>query len=305
VTYRFTAPETDERDFQESVVRHLGLREWITFDLGEDGDFLSPTTCSQLLAGGPMWPPAPLTRAGALRGLDGGLWLTGEGGDEVLGPRRVSYAVRAARSPRRRVLSRAVRELGSKAMRIRATEAEFHAHYRAEWLEPDIRRHYIRDAAALSAAEPLRPREWFGHYLARPAVKVGHEALRAFKSEFGLRWEAPLVDPFFLGALSGSVRWHEYRGRRHLLRTLFNDLLPAAIVERRGKVAFNSALFGPYTREFAARWDGTGAPEGVNGEWLKRHWQSGDVSAGTAPLLHHVWLATQRRRSTRDGARCR
>jgi asparagine synthase (glutamine-hydrolysing) len=305
VTYRFTAPETDESEFQEFVVRHLGLREWITLDLGEDGDLLSPTTCSELLAGGPMWPPAPLTRAHALRALGGGLWLSGEGGDEVLGPRRVSYAVRAARSPRVRAAWSGLGELAPKALRIRAAEADYQEHYRAEWLDGELRQRYIHDAATLSAAEPLRPSEWFGYYLARPSVKVGHDAVRAFMAELGLRWEAPLVAPAFLGALTGSVRWHEYRGRRHLLRALFADLLPKAIIDRRGKVAFNAALFGPHTRAFAEEWDGTGVPAGVDGQWLKNHWQSSEVSAGTAPLLHHVWLRTQEIRSTREGARCR
>jgi hypothetical protein len=102
--------------------------------------------------------------------------------------------------------------------------------------------------------------------------------------------------------MAGTVRWHEYRGRRHLLRELFADLLPAAIVERRGKVGFNNAFFGVHTRAFAERWDGTGTPEGVDARWLKDHWQSSTVSAGTAPLLHHVWLASERRRDKANGA---
>src|SRR5205814_6779919 len=114
-----------------------------------------------------------------------------------------------------------------------------------------------------------------------------------------------LVDREFLGSLSGSVGWRQYRGRQHLLRMFFADLLPAEIIDRSTKVAFNSALFGPYTREFAERWDGTGTPAGVNGEWLKHHWQSANVSAGTAPLLHYVWLASEGSRQTLDGARCR
>jgi asparagine synthase (glutamine-hydrolysing) len=202
------------------------------------------------------------------------------------------------------VIASGLGELAPKALRIRIAEGAYRRNYGAQWLDADIRQHYLHDAATLSASEPLRPSDWFGYYLARPSVKVGHEALRSFSGELGLRWEAPLVDPEFLGSLSGSLRWHDYRGRRHLLRTLFADLLPKAIIDRRGKIAFNTALFGPYTREFAAEWDGRGTPAGVNGEWLKNHWQSSEVSAGTAPLLHHVWLAAQETRRLEDGARC-
>lgn len=305
VTYRYSAPETDESSYQEAVVRRLGLGEWTKLELGVDSDLLSPGTCDELLTHGPMWPPAPLSRARALRAFAGGLWLSGEGGDEVLGPRRVSHAVRALQHPRPTVLRRGVSALAPKALRIRAAESAFATDYRAEWLDADLRQHYIRDAATLVASEPLQPSRWFGHYLALPSVRVGHAAVRTFSAELGLRWEAPLVNAQFLGALGGTLRWHEYRGRRHLLRTLFSGLLPDEIIARRSKVSFNAALFGPYTREFAARWDGTGTPAGVKGEWLKNHWQSPQVSAGTAPLLHHVWLATQQSSSARGGARCR
>lgn len=311
VTYRYSAPETDESGYQEAVVRHLGLNDWIKLDLGIDADLLSPSTCDELLTGGAMWPPAPLTRAKALRGLGGGLWLSGEGGDAVFGPRRVSYAERAVHTWLRRphrppwgLLRRGLGELAPRRLRIRSAEADYTRNYGAEWLDADLRQRYFRDAAVLVASEPLLPSRWYGHYLSLPSVRIGHESLRAFKSGLGLRWQAPLVDREFLGALSGALSWHEYRGRRHLLRALFSELLPAQIIDRRTKVAFNTALFGPYTRKFAAEWSGEGTPAGVDSEWLKLHWQSSQVFAGTAPLLHHVWLARQRAQSTHPGSRC-
>jgi len=312
VTYRYATSESDERGYQESVVRDLGLREWITLDMEADGDLLSPTTREELLTSGPMWPPAPLTRARALRTLGAGLWLTGEGGDEVLGPRRASYGERAVRAWLRRpsrppvtLLWRGVTEMVPRPMRRRAAEAALARDYRAEWLDADLRQRYFRQAATLAADEPLRPSGWFGQYLTRPSVSVGHAAVRTYHARFGLRWEAPLVDPEFMGSMRAALRWYDYRGRRHLLRSLFSDLLPDEIIERRTKARFNSALFGPCTRDFAARWNGEGTPEGVDGEWLKAHWQSQPVSAGTASLLHHVWLAVEGTGTSRAGARCR
>jgi asparagine synthase (glutamine-hydrolysing) len=300
VTYRYATPAADERDYQELVVRHLGLREWVTFDLGADADFLGPDTCAELERHGAMWPPAPLTRARALRTLEPGVFLTGEGGDAVLGPRRSSHLVRALRRwahrpsrPPGALLRDAAVELAPRPVRVRAATAALATDYGAQWLEPDLRQRYLRAAAALDAAEPWRPSQWFAEYLARPGVTIGHRSLRAFKARLGLQWEAPLVDREFLGSLRGSLCWHDYRGRSHLLRTLFADLLPDAIIERRTKASFNTALFGPFTRAFAARWDGTGAPPGVDAEWLQQHWLSPSPSAGTATLLHHVWLAAE------------
>jgi asparagine synthase (glutamine-hydrolysing) len=312
VTYRYATSESDERGYQEAVVRHLRLREWITLDMAVDGDLLSPAAREELRTCGPIWPAAPLTRARALRTLGEGLWLTGEGGDEVLGPRRASYGERAARTWLRRpykppwtLLRRGMAEMVPRPLRRQAAEAALTRDYRTEWLDADLRQRYLRDAAELAAEEPLRPSDWFGHYLARPSVTVGHAAVRAFHARCGLRWEAPLVDTEFLGSMRASLRWYDYRGRRHLLRALFSDFLPDEIIDRRTKARFNGALFGPCTRDFAARWDGEGTPHGVDGEWLKEHWQSQTVSAGTASLLHHVWLASEGTRAGQAGARCR
>ena len=301
VTYRYPTEEAHEDAYQESVVRWLGLREWCKFDLGAEADFLSPTTCAALVEHGPMWPPAPLTRAHVLARLGGGLWLTGEGGDEVLGPRRSSYAVRAVRAsirgpfhPPAAVWRRTIEELAPNPLRMRWTVDRLLRDSRAEWLDEDLDRRYVRVAASVAAAEPLRPGRWFDYYLSRPTVQIGHASLRSFKARHDLQWEAPLVDREFLGALKSWLRWHEYRGRRHLLRTVFSNL-PKDLIERRTKASFNTALFGTYTREFAEAWNGAGAPDGVDGEWLKQHWSSADVSARTAPLLHHVWLTAHER----------
>jgi asparagine synthase (glutamine-hydrolysing) len=312
VTYRYADEQSDERDFQELVVRRLGLQEWVKFDFGIEADFLSPDTCAELTTMGPLWPPAPLTRARALRTLDSGVWLTGEGGDAVLGPRRLSHldvaigmwSRRPAHPPVRR-LRRGLLELAPRPLRGRSATAACVRSYGAEWLHPDLRQDYLRRVGELDASEPLRPSLWFGHYLARPHVTIGHASLQAFKARFGLRWVAPLVDQEFLGSLRGGLGWRDYRGRRHLLRSFFSELLPDEIIERRSKATFNTALFGPYTRAFAARWEGTGAPAGVDAEWLKQHWVSDAVSAGTAPLLHHVWLASEGGRAPDLGEPCR
>jgi asparagine synthase (glutamine-hydrolysing) len=161
------------------------------------------------------------------------------------------------------------------------------------WLDESFAVGYRDVLARVALAEPLRPALWYDYYLSRPSVQIGHASLRAFKARHGLQWEAPLVDRRFLGSLKASVSWHGYRGRRHLLHTFFPDL-PPEILDRRSKASFNSALFGEHTRAFAEQWNGDGVPEGVNAEWLKEHWQSAHVSARTASLLHHVWLAVHR-----------
>ena len=80
------APATDETEWQELVVRHLGLRDWIRLQLTDELDLLGPLATPRLREHGVLWPPTlhgdiPLLEPVA----QGGSLIDGEGGDEVFG----------------------------------------------------------------------------------------------------------------------------------------------------------------------------------------------------------------------------
>ena len=107
VTLRFAEhPESDESQWQEMVVRHLDLPEWIVIDR-PDADLLDPGITERLDAWGLFYPSQIGSYLPIVEAAAGGVLLTGEGGDESFGgwqfPRRCTRGagVRGAR-PRRR-----------------------------------------------------------------------------------------------------------------------------------------------------------------------------------------------------------
>ncbi len=309
MTYRYAnAPRADERRFQEIVVRHLDLDDWLVVDLDDDGDLLGAPATSALRTVGPMFPPGSLAHVGALRRLDDGLLLSGEGGDEIFRARRISTIAilarlaRHAETPTRARLQNSFEMLGPRRLREVAMLARLEREYAPDWLAPDVRRELLGRLAGLDAAEPLGGSAYLRYAAALPWVQVGHHNVRALHARFGLQWETPLFDPGFLGALA-RTHWHHFRGRTEILRLHFADLLPVEIIERRTKGLYNEAYLGRRTREFAEGWDGSGLPDDIDARWLKHHWcTADDIHAGTAPLLHQAWLATEGASGATTGA---
>src|SRR5205814_466359 len=85
ITYRFpNAPDTDESDWQELVIRHVGPSDWIHHVLTDELDLIGPLARECLLRHGVVYPPAAYDRLPMLRQARGGTLLTGVGGDELL-----------------------------------------------------------------------------------------------------------------------------------------------------------------------------------------------------------------------------
>ena len=91
VTYRYEqAPATDESAFQDLVVRWLGLREWRVFQLTDEHDVIGPPALELLAEIGPILPGVLAGKAWSLAQLRGQSMLNGEGGDAILGERRIT-----------------------------------------------------------------------------------------------------------------------------------------------------------------------------------------------------------------------
>ena len=291
-------PLADERQWQELVVRHLGLRDWVRVELHDENDLLGDVARAGLLQRGLIAPPPLQTDTNLMRHMTrGGALLTGEGGDEVFGRRRITPTTRLLRGvvPRTvRALRSAVTPWAPGPVHRRLMTARITADRWDTWLTPQARAEHIRRLVAGEGSEPLRWDEavwWVRH---RRVARVLDHNHRLVAREHDLTASDPLLDEGFVAALA---RWGGRWGgatRTDTMAELFGHLLPPALVQRRQKAAFNGAFFNEHTRAFAREWDGSGVDaELVDVDELRRLWLS-DVPPGpTSMLLQAAWLATQ------------
>lgn len=289
-------PATDESEWQRTVIDHLGLTEWIRLEFRDgETDLLGVAARDGVHADGLLWPPALHTHRAMFARLGTGSLLTGEGGDAVIGPRRGTplaalrrgrLTPRTLRTAMRAALPRPVLE------RRLARRAMDSPHSR--WLRPAAMTRHARLLAADEAQEPLRfdAGTWF---LTRP--RAFHALVRnhaAVASGFGLRVVEPLLDPGFIAAVA---RWGGAwgpGGRTAMMTALFSDVLPAPVLERTSKAAFNLVYTGAATREFARSWDGGGVDHDlVDADRLRELWLSENPTMSAGILLHSAWLAAQ------------
>ena len=92
ITARFPDEETDEAEWQELVIRHVGSADWIQVDMTEELDLLGEWGTSSLARLGLRYPPNLHFQIPLLKRTDGGSLLSGAGGDELLVPHRWARA---------------------------------------------------------------------------------------------------------------------------------------------------------------------------------------------------------------------
>src|SRR5215207_142663 len=94
--------EAEEHEWQEQVVRHLGLSEWVRTAVHDELDVVGPLAAEHLVAHGVVWPPTIAGYLPVVEPVRGGSMMDGEGGDEVLGvaAHRVAPLTRLVRAPR-------------------------------------------------------------------------------------------------------------------------------------------------------------------------------------------------------------
>jgi hypothetical protein len=294
-TNRFPGiPAVDESRWQEMMVAHLGLSEWVRVDVTDELDVVGPAAAPALLAHGVLWPPnAHFLRPLAAHAA-GGTLLTGIGGDELFTPAASRGARVLAREvqPRRsdlRAVAEAVAPRRLRRLRARPAAAP------PPWLRPEGRRRWTAVIAEEMSSVPL----WWGRSVlehwwrsrARLAV-VGSVSAAAGRDVTVLH---PFMDPGFAGAIA-DARWRTgFRSRAAALELLCGDGVPRALRERSDKTAFFGPFVHRHSRAFIDRWDGTGVDlELIDPEALRETWLQEEVDARSYPALQAAWLAHQR-----------
>ena len=294
-TNRFPGiPGVDESHWQEMMVAHLELEEWVRVDVTDELDIVGPAAAPALLAHGVLWPPnahflRPLAASAA-----GGSLLTGIGGDELFTPAASRGARVLAREvrPRRRDI-RAVAQAAAprrlRRLRVRPAVAP------PPWLRPEGQRRWTAVIADELASVPL----WWGRsvlehwWRSRARLGVIGSVSAAAGPEVSVAH--PFMDPGFAGAIA-DARWRTgFPSRAAALELLCGDGVPRALRERTDKTAFFGPFVHRHSRAFIERWDGTGVDlELVDPDALRRTWLEDEVDARSYPALQAAWLAHQR-----------
>ncbi|NNC11891.1 hypothetical protein HII28_08365 [Planctomonas sp. JC2975] len=286
--------DSDETEWQTLVLDHLGIDNPVIIELAERSTYLDADAQASLRRHGLLYPAALHLKNHIFPVASGGVLLTGEGGDEVLGTRRVtpySLLLHYRRRPSRALL-RWAWSAGSTA-RGRARREAKDAARLLPWITEEARR-LLTDDIAVEERAPLHwGRETQRMTSARIPKALAHN-LQLLADEYDVQVAHPLLAPGFMFALAREGGRWGYAGRTDLMRHLFADLLPEALLSRSSKAHFGAVRWGTPEREFARSWDGGGVPTDlVDVEALRSEWLSDHPAGASVPLLHAAWLHSQ------------
>jgi hypothetical protein len=270
------AAAADEARWQERVVRHVAIEDWIRVEVHDELDVLGPHARRVLRTHGLLWPCNVHFHLPLLDLARGGSLLTGIGGDEL-------FSASAATTWRRRAFGFAPPPL-RRAVLARRDPVDF------PWLTPAARRAATAARAAEAAAEPRGVRARMAWLRGLRYLELALSAIDEIAGDVHLAH--PLFDagPWSAVAVRGG-----FADRTEGMTALFGDLLPPDVLARGSKAHFDEVFFNHHSHAFVQAWDGTGAPEGlIDAEALRAHWLGGAPAAQTFTLLQALWLARDR-----------
>jgi hypothetical protein len=242
-----------------------------------------------------LWPPALQTHGVMFEHLRGGSLLTGEGGDAVLGERRITplAVLRRRRRPDRVLLRYSAAAALPRPVRHRLARRIARTSIQSRWLRPDAFEEHVRLATADFCSEPLRYGPATRSITRRRSFATISHNHGAAAAEYGIRASDPLLDPRFVAALARAGGLTGFPGRTATMQALFSDVLPPVVLSRSTKASFNRAHADVATRDFARTWDGSGVDDDVvDVERLRDVWLSDQPTMATGVLLHSAWLAS-------------
>ena len=290
------APQTDESEWQELVIRHLGVKEWVREPITDAMDIVGPMATPRLRAHGVLWSPLIHGDEFFVRHARGGTVLDGEGGDEICDPAihritPLARMIRQRRRPSRQRLRIAAAVVAPARIRPRRAARQLNRTMRP-WLRPAA---YQQLEDCWRPHANLQPLDSRRSIMLLPSLRANVD-LRRNRSHFaalrGTRIVSPLLEPSVARAIATRAGVLGYRDRAECLTALCGDLLPRPVLERWTKAEFNATFFNRFTREFAATWTGDGVDhELVDAEILRDLWLGDHHKALSACLLQSAWLA--------------
>jgi asparagine synthase (glutamine-hydrolysing) len=296
-TNRFPGAEgSDESEWQELVVRHLGLEDWLRLEHADELDVVGPVAQKVLRRHGLLWPFNAHFHVPLLREARGGSLLTGAGGDEIFSPSRWGRVARVlARRTRPRPRDAAALALAFAPAALKRAELRRRVPHLWTWLRPEAHR-LVRDALAWEqASEPVgwaaSFRWWRGHrYFA-----TGIASLGLLARDEDVQLGHPLANEGFVSVLAALPGPARYFTRTEGMRRIFAGVLPDELLARPTKASFDRAFWGPHSRAAAAELAGEGVDRDlVDVEALREVWAGEQPDSRSYTLLQSAWLARHR-----------
>jgi asparagine synthase (glutamine-hydrolysing) len=298
ITLRFPhAPETEESAWQEDVVRHLRVEDWIRVELTRELDFVGRYARGPLLRHGPLYPANVCVVVPMLERGRGGSLLVGLGGDELFALwrwRRLADALARRRAPGPRDLLRLGFALAPARLRhpLLARRAALAS---LPWLRPQARAAVRALQASRQAHEPVRWPRFVAKLATRRDVALALGFLTTIGADLDVEVRAPLVDERFLGAVGRAGGSTGFGDRSAAMRCVFQDALPSPVLTRSDKAVFTGAFWTDEAREFAERWSGDGLDGSVvDPDAVRQTWLAEPPDYRSAMLLQIAWLHDHR-----------
>jgi asparagine synthetase B (glutamine-hydrolysing) len=293
ITHRFpSAGGTQETEWQEQVIGHLGLEDWVRIDAAGDLDCVGPVATEVLRRHGLLWPCNAYFHEPIFEAAAGGAVITGVGGDEAFSPSswaRALTVLRGRARPGPRNLAHTAFALAPRAVKrtaIRRWLPEI-----CPWLRPAAQRRIEAFVAAEAASEPLRWRRRYRELADSGYMQVSLGSLAVLAAGHDVEVAHPFHDRRFLAALAALPAARRPATRSDAMTMLVGDLLPPALLNRSTKARFDEVFWTEHSRELVADWQGEGVdPELVDLDRLRQEWASPTPEAHTFTLLQSVWL---------------
>jgi asparagine synthase (glutamine-hydrolysing) len=283
------APRSSETEWQELVVRHLGVDEWVRLELRDELDCVGPLAKGILERHGLLWPFNAHFHAPLLEVARGGTLLTGVGGDELLGTSqwaRAAAVLSGAARPSFRDLPRAVVAVAPYAVRREALRRRYPVDTRLPWLTAEANRELLRRSSDDVAREPVRWSRRWRAWSDRRETQIGLRSLELVAEAYGARIEHPLTDLGFVSSVARRAAKSRLHDRTAVLQAVFSSVLPGSVIERTSKAAFNSVFFGADSRSLAEKApDELARVEPVDPNALRRAWAAKSPDAHSFLLL--------------------
>ncbi len=294
VTIRYRgAADADESAWQELVVNHLGLNDWVRIDVDDELDYLGPVATQVLRRHGLMWPPSFHYHQPMLAHASGGVLLTGHDGDAVFGHWRWARLT-AVRRRTRRPTSRDIARLALAYAPTRVRRWASREPLPLSWLRPEAAARVEGAWAAERAGHPARWDRWLQRLARHRSLALGLWKLDVIARDCAARAVNPLLDPRFLAALARTGGRAGLGERSAVMTALFADLLPAEVLLRSDKARLGGGYWRSHSKAFVAEWDGHGIDEDLVDRQALREVLTSPTArprSGAVAVLQGAWLA--------------